>query len=139
MTVGTTAARIGITGTGTVMLAATLVAGCGGPSKQQKAAYAEAASHYVPPAVTSRLDFGGIVERRFRRLDRNSDDYITPDELPRQSDPAIMSLDQNGDGRVSAQEFSEGMMKRFDANDLNKDGTVTSNEHHIAKERAAGH
>ena len=116
-----------------MIAAAALVVGCGGPTKQQKAAYAEAAKHYVPPAVTSRVDFGGMVERRFRRLDRNGDDYLTPDELPLPDDTAIMSLDRDGDGRVSAQEFSQGMMARFDANDLNKDGTVTSNEYHTAK------
>ena len=114
-------------------MVAALLAGCGGPTKQQKAAYAEVAKHYVPPAVTSRVDYGVMVERRFRRLDRNGDDYLTPDELPRPNDPAIMSLDKDHDGRVSAQEFSQGMMARFDANDLNKDGTVTSNEFHVAK------
>lgn len=124
-------------GTGTMVTAAALLAGCGGPSKQQKAAYAEAAKHYVPPAVTSRLDFGGMVERRFHRLDRNDDNYITSDELPHRDDPAILSLDKDGDGRVSAQEFSQGMMARFDANDLNKDGTVTSNEYHTAKAKRA--
>ena len=76
-----------------------------------------------------------MVERRFRRLDRNGDDYITPDELPHQDDASIMSLDRDGDGRVSAQEFSRGMMARFDAYDLNKDGTVTSDEYHAAKAR----
>ena len=134
-------ARTGLTGAATsgaaVLLASTLLAGCGGPTKQQKAAYAEAAKHYVPPAVTSRLDYGGIVERRFRRLDRNGDDYITPDELPQQNDPGIMALDRDGDGKVSAQEFSQGMMARFDANDLNKDGTVTSNEYATAKKAKA--
>jgi hypothetical protein len=125
------------TGTGALAAALVLLAGCGGPSKQQKAAYAEAAKHYVPPAVTSRLDFGGIVERRFRHLDRNGDDYLTPDELPRRDDPAITSLDKDGDGRVSAQEFSQGMMARFDADDLNKDGTVTSTEYRAAKRSRA--
>ena len=112
---------------------AALLAGCGGPSKKQKAAYAEAARQFVPPAVMSRLDYGGMVERRFRKLDRDDDDYLTPDELPRQNDPAILSLDRDGDGRVSAQEFSKGMMARFDAHDLNKDGTVTANEYRAAK------
>ena len=123
---------------GLAVLAATALAGCGGPSKQQKAAYAEAAKHYTPPAVTSRVDYGGMVERRFRRLDHNNDDYITPDELPTPNDPNIMSLDRNGDGRVSAQEFSEGMMGRFDRHDLNKDGTVTSDEYHAAHDGVHG-
>lgn len=132
------AAPVAFTAPLTVALTATaLLAGCGGPTKQQKAAYAEAAKHYVPPAVTSRLDFGGMVERRFRKLDRNDDDYITPDELPHQNDPAIMALDRDGDGRVSDQEFSRGMMARFDADDLNKDGTVTSHEYHAAKAGAS--
>ena len=118
------------------MLASALVAGCG-PTKQQKAAYAEVARHYVPPAVTSRLDYGALVERRFRRLDRNGDDHLTPDELPHENDPAIMALDRDGDGRVSAQEFSQGMMARFDTHDLNKDGTVTTDEFRAARKSAA--
>lgn len=128
-----TVARTAMAGAGAGAGLLLLLAGCGGPTKQQKDAYAEAAKSYVPPAVTSRLDYGGMVERRFHLLDRNQDGYVTSDELPHRNDPTIMSLDHDGDGRVSAQEFSEGMMARFDANDLNKDGTVTSNEYRAAK------
>lgn len=119
-----------------VAAGAGLVAGCGGAAKKrEKAAQAEIAKTYVPPSVTSRLDYGGEVERRFRRLDHNGDDYVTPEELPRKDDPRIMALDRNGDGKVSEVEFSEGMMARFDANDVNKDGSVTSEE--LARARAA--
>ena len=112
---------------------AVVLAGCGGPTKQQKAAYAEAAKHYVPPPVMSRQEYGTIVERRFRALDRTRDDYLTPDELPDADRAGIMALDRDGDGRIGAQEFSEGMLARFDRHDLNKDGTVTSDEFGVAR------
>ena len=119
-----------------VTVAATALAACGGPSKQQKAAYAEAAKHFTPPSTMSRVDFGGIVERRFHSLDHNGDLYLTPDELPKQ-DSRLMRLDANGDGRISATEWSEGMLARFDRDDLNHDGTVTSVEMEAARQARA--
>lgn len=85
------------------------------------------ASGFTPPAVTSRLDYGGIMERRFRRLDRNADDQITADEFPRQ-DSRIRELDKDGNSIISATEYSEGQLARFDMLDINRDGTVTSDE-----------
>ena len=102
------------------------LAGCGGGKKAQAKADARAAD-FVPPSVLSRLDYGGIVERRFRALDRNGDDYITPDELPTK-DSKLMALDRDHDGRISAIEWSEGMLARFDRQDANHDGSVTSTE-----------
>ena len=111
---------------GTAIACALLLAGCGGGKKAQVKAD-EKAVGFVPPSVLSRLDYGGIVERRFRSLDRNGDDFITPDELPT-ADSKLMALDRNGDGRISAAEWSEGMLARFDRNDRNRDGSVTSAE-----------
>ncbi|PAX08148.1 EF-hand domain-containing protein [Sphingomonas lenta] len=82
---------------------------------------------FVPPAVMSRLDWGGQQERRFNELDRNADGKLTPDEFPR-ANSRIQRADANGDGEVTKGEFSDATIARFDRMDLNKDGTVTSEE-----------
>lgn len=105
------------------------LAGCGGKS-EEKAAQADAvanAAGFVPPAVTSRVDFTTAMEQRFRSLDRNGDDRIDASELPRRNS-RLMGLDRNKDGVISQIEWSEGTLKRFDRMDLNHDGTVTSEE-----------
>ena len=113
------------------LLGLAMVAGCGGGKKAQAKADEQAAG-FVPPSVLSRLDYGGVVERRFRALDRNGDDFITPDELPT-ADSKLMALDRNGDGRISASEWSEGMLARFDRMDGNHDGSVTSAEREMLR------
>jgi len=83
-----------------------MLAACG-QKAEEKAAQADAvanAAGFVPPAVTSRVDFSTAMEQRFRSLDRNKD------------------------GVISQIEWSEGTMRRFDQMDLNHDGTVTSEE-----------
>jgi hypothetical protein len=110
------------------------VASCGpDATEKQKAADARAAA-FTPPSVTSRLDFGSSASRRFRNLDRDGDDVLTAEELPR-ADSRLLELDRNRDGRITESEFSEGMLKRFDQMDLNQDGTVTSEERRTARER----
>ena len=109
------------------VLGATL-AGCG--AREDTAAQADAnAAGFVPPAVTSRVDFSSAMERRFRGLDRNGDDRLEASELPRQNS-RLMSFDRDGDGRISLIEWGEGTIRRFDQMDLNHDGTVTSEEEH---------
>ena len=125
------------TARGTIGLAmvagATLLAGCGSGRKAQARADEQAAG-FVPPSVLSRLDYGGTVERRFRTFDRNGDDQITADELPR-VDSRLMALDHNHDGKISAAEWSEGMLARFDRADANRDGSVTSTERESFRKR----
>jgi hypothetical protein len=110
------------------MAALVMLGGCGGSDENRQELEARAAkSGFVPPAVTSRLDYGGEMERRFRALDRNGNDELSEEEWPRQ-DSRIQLLDRNRDGVVTASEWSEGMLDRFDQMDINRDGTVTSDE-----------
>ena len=106
---------------------AVLLSGCGGEESRQEKETRAAHSGFVPPAVTSRLDYGGEMERRFRTLDRDGNDQLTQDEWPRQ-DSRLQLLDRNRDGVITSTEFSEGMLSRFDQMDINRDGTVTSDE-----------
>ena len=111
-----------------VMLAgvALAMAGCSGKS-DEKAARNAAAANYVPPSVTSRADFGGSIERRFNRLDKNNDTKLTELELGRRAG-LIKQYDKNGDGALDSSEWGTAMLSRFDTFDTNKDGTVTSDE-----------
>lgn len=108
------------------------LAGCGGGEQKKADADARAAA-FVPPSVTSRLDFGSAQERRFHRLDRNGDDVLTPNEIPR-PDSRILQYDADKDGDISLAEFTTGTMARFDRMDLNRDGTVTSEERETSNE-----
>lgn len=117
---------------GVVALAAAVLGGCG-QSAEEKAENSAAANNFVPPFVMSRLDYGGVIERRFRRLDRNNDDRLIRDELPPQRADRLMRFDANGDGGISNEEWGKGMLARFDSQDLNHDGTVTSDERERAR------
>jgi len=108
------------------------VAGCG-PSDDEKRAAADAkAASFTPPSVTSRLDFGSAMTRRFRALDRNADEFIDKTELPSRNS-RLSRLDRDKDDRISAIEFSEGMLGWFDRVDANHDGTITSDEREAAR------
>ena len=118
-----------------VLIAAGLLAACSNSEKKEAQADAKvAASGFTPPSVTSRLDFGGMVERRFRRLDRDANNAITRDELP-SANSNIMSFDSDRDGRVTNDEYGKGMLALFDRNDVNKDGTVTADERKLIDRR----
>jgi|GEM_PF-2577997 len=104
-----------------------MLGACGPNAEEKKVAADQRAAGFTPPSVTSRVDFGGMMDRRFRTLDRNGDDVIDAEEMPSQ-DSRLKELDRNRDGQVTASEFSEGMLARFDRMDLNRDGTVTSEE-----------
>jgi Ca2+-binding EF-hand superfamily protein len=103
-----------------------LLAGCG---KADEGADGNAAAiNYRPPTVTSRLDFGGSIERRFHRIDKDGDDRLTRDELPPRIRPAFDRYDADGNGSLNSDEWGKLMLDRFDRLDVNKDGTVTSEE-----------
>ncbi len=115
-----------------VVAAGLAVAGCG-PSDDEKRAAADAkAASFTPPSVTSRLDFGSAMTRRFRALDRNADEFIDKTELPSRNS-RLSRLDRDKDDRISAIEFSEGMLGWFDRVDANHDGTITSDEREAAR------
>jgi hypothetical protein len=84
---------------------------------------------FTPKASISRADYGGRMERRFRKLDRNQDDKLTADELPQaRAQRMVRRLDTSGDGAISQDEWSRGMLARFDRRDANNDGTLTPDE-----------
>lgn len=117
---------------GAALAAAVLLAGCG-PSAEEKAETNAAVQNFTPPFVMSRLDYGGVVERRFRRLDRNEDDRLDRSELSQRLAPRFAEIDANGDGGISNEEWSRWMLARFDHQDENRDGTVTSAEREKAR------
>ncbi|HXH17060.1 MAG TPA: EF-hand domain-containing protein [Sphingomonas sp.] len=119
---------------GAALVAAGLMLSACGDKDAQRAQADANASGFVPPSVTSRLDFGAGMERRFRTLDRNADDRITKDELP-SPNARIQAFDRNKDGVITAIEWSEGTLQWFDRMDLNHDGTVTSEERTESRKR----
>lgn len=108
-------------------MAALALAACGRDEGEARREADRRAAEFTPPSVTSRLDFGSAAARRFRAMDRDGDDVLTHDELPR-TDSRILRFDRNGDGEITETEFSEGALAFFDRMDLNQDGTVTSEE-----------
>ena len=110
-----------------------LLMGCGKTEEDHDAA--AAVTNYTPPTVTSRLDFGGEIERRFHAFDMNRDDKIVADELPDRLRPMIGRGDTNGDDALGPQEWGDLLLGWFDRNDLNKDGTLTSEERETYRER----
>lgn len=84
---------------------------------------------FSPPTSMSRADYGGRIERRFRRLDKNQDNKLAVAELPgNRGTRMVRRLDTDGDGAISMQEWSQGMLARFDKRDANNDGTLTADE-----------
>jgi hypothetical protein len=100
--------------------------------KRTEADQAAAKAGFVPPSVTSRIDFGSMMARRFRELDRDGNDIITVEEMPK-ANSRLWELDRNKDGEITESEFFEGMLARFDRMDLNRDGTVTSEEREASR------
>lgn len=118
-----------------VVVAGALALAACSQAKEPNAEEQAALSNYVPPFVMSRLDFGGVVERRFRRLDVNNDDKLTRNEVSRRLASRFDEIDRNKDGAISNEEWSAWMMARFDAQDINHDATVTSDERERAHEQ----
>lgn len=120
-----------------VLASACALMGCGRAEERREAADAQAAaSGFTPPSVVSRLDWGGQVERRFRSLDRDQSGRLEEVEWPR-VDVRFAARDQDGDRVVSAEEFSQAALARFDRMDINKDGTVTAEERRTTRDGAA--
>lgn len=88
---------------------------------------------FRPPVVEARGDYMARQERRFARLDHNSDGVIASDELPGRRPERVSDLDGDRNGKVSKSEYVEGSLKRFDAMDANKDGDVTPEERTTAR------
>lgn len=86
-------------------------------------------ANYVPPSVTSRADYGGVIERRFHRVDANGDDKLSVEELPgRNAQRLLDRYDKDGNQTLDSGEWGTLMLERFDRLDANKDGSVTSRE-----------
>ena len=117
-----------------VTACALALAACSGGDSEMSEANDEVLANYVPPFVMSRLDFGGVVERRFRRLDINNDDKLTRNELPKRLQRRFEQIDRDHDGTVSNDEWSAWMLARFDGQDTNHDSNVTSDERERARE-----
>jgi EF hand len=113
-----------------IVFVAALATGCADDGDAAaKAAARNTIMEYVPPSITSRADFGGLVERRFQRLDVNHDGELTQDELPpRFTSETIARQDSDKDGKLDSGEWGKMMLDRFDRQDANKDGTVTTQE-----------
>ena len=95
-----------------------------------------AIANFTPPSVTSRADFGGVIERRFQRLDKNNDLRLDPTELPERRADAIMEkYDADNSGSIDSAEWGKFMLDRFDAIDTNKDASVTSGEREAEREQ----
>ncbi|UVO50785.1 hypothetical protein M0208_09730 [Sphingomonas sp. SUN019] len=113
-----------------IVFIAALATGCSdGGDAAAKAAARNAIMEYEPPMITSRADFGGSVERRFQRLDADHSGELTRDELPpRFTAETVARYDGDKDGKIDSGEWGKLMLERFDRQDANKDGTVTTQE-----------
>lgn len=84
----------------------------------------------------TREEYLDPYKKEFTGLDINSDGAIDAGELKRPNSERaeyrvkrrLKSLDGNGDGKVSKEEFEAGPRERFAVYDLNSDGKITSEE-----------
>jgi Ca2+-binding EF-hand superfamily protein len=80
----------------------------------------------------SREEFLAASEQRFTRMDKNSDGFITADELgemaSRGPGGGVMAADADHDGKVSHAEFIALATTRFAKLDANGDGQITPDE-----------
>jgi hypothetical protein len=89
--------------------------------------------------VITREEFQRARMATFDKIDRNHDGFLDSDDAPKFRRRASGGngerlqalkdeLDQNGDGRVSREEFANGPMLAFDKADANHDGKLDSAE-----------
>lgn len=110
-----------------MLVAGGLLAACS--DKAEEAAQRNAITNFTPPSVTSRADYGGVIERRFQRLDKNNDLRLERGELPeRRADQLLRQYDADNSGALDSEEWGKYMLERFDRLDTNKDGSITSDE-----------
>ena len=62
------------------------------------------------------------------RGDTDGNGTLTAVEVREERKIFLLSLDANKDGKVSAEEFINGLKKEFDARDTNKDGVLSADE-----------
>lgn len=94
----------------------------------QPVASEEELEEFDPPTVQVRGDVVPRVQRRFERLDKNKDGFLSADEFRRDGASRIAARDVNGDGKLSRSELVEGALARFDRLDADHDGQVTPQE-----------
>lgn len=94
----------------------------------QSMASDEELEEFDPPTVQLRGDVVPRVQRRFERLDKNKDGFLTVDEIKRDGANRIAARDVNGDGKLSRSELVEGALARFDRLDADHDQQVTPQE-----------
>lgn len=86
----------------------------------------------------SRQEWTALRSARFERADRNRDGQLSADDVPAmmrgrgrgragQLDQVIAAADQNGDGRVSREEFVSGT-RLFEGLDKDRDGSIDAEE-----------
>jgi EF hand len=62
------------------------------------------------------------------KVDKNRDDALSPDELPRLDKRVFDQIDKNSDGKISAYEFMTAETLQFDVIDANHDQFITADE-----------
>jgi len=68
------------------------------------------------------------IVRVFSDLDRNRDDYLTPNEIPGLDAQNFAKADKDKDKKLSPYEFVTADSLKFEAIDLNGDGRITATE-----------
>jgi len=87
----------------------------------------------------SKTEFLTYRAQQFDRLDRDDNDVLTDDDLPRMARIAEMikqrtaGMDADGNGMITRAEFTNGPTTAFDMADANNDGVVATAELQAAR------
>jgi dienelactone hydrolase len=73
----------------------------------------------------TRNEFTGLWQRNFKRMDKNGDRMLSPEEMVRTS---LTAADANEDGKVSAEEDHAMRLRHFKSLDRDADGSLTLRE-----------